>query len=180
MTRCIESLRIRFMSLVPKCKNRLPVYFSAADAIELKNRVINNGNGYLTVIVFTPRMGFLNGYIASPFLMRHTAHEYLRKGAKLDIRHAGKAIGRERAAVVESFIIQYGDPRFADIMDYEGRIIDATGEWAVVIRLFDGKLRELYRGPEAWGGVSIIGDAVFQNGHGYQDIGCLDYELQPL
>ena len=45
--------------------------------------------------------------------------------------------------------------------DHENKLVDVTGAWAVVIKLFNRGLRLLYQGDRAWCGVSIFADLVF-------------------
>jgi hypothetical protein len=157
----LKSVKVISLSLVPEIKNNLPVFFPASDVIEFKNIVLNSADGQLTVIVLGLGERFLEGCHIAPDLLRDMAHEYLRSGAKLERYSTRKPLSSRDAAVVESFIVQPGDARFADLRDYENKPIDVTGAWAVVIKLFSKSLRELYRGMNAWNGVSVFTEAQF-------------------
>jgi hypothetical protein len=160
--RKLKSIKINAISLVPKGKNNLPVFFPASNMIELKNLVLNSADGLLTVIVYDLGANLLDDCTVSPDVLGNMADEYLRSGAKLQKFHSGRAIRKQQAAVVESFIVEQGDPRFGNIRDYENKIIDVTGAWVLVIKLFDKNLQALYRGMDAWNGVCIFGEAVIE------------------
>jgi len=82
----------------------------------------------------------------------------MKNGAKLDIRHDGKAIAKEKAFVAESFIIQKGDERFQGWKDYDGKEVDVSGGWGIVVKIDDPDLRKSYR-EDGWNGVSLAGHA---------------------
>jgi hypothetical protein len=155
----LKSIKIRSISLMPHAKNNLPVFFPASNMIELKNVVLNSADGLLTVIVYDLEVGIIKDCSVAPDVAYNMAHDYLRSGAKLERFHSGRAIRKSQAAVVESYVVQQGDPRFRNIRDYENQLIDVTGAWVVVIKLFDKNLKALYRGMQAWNGVSIFGEA---------------------
>lgn len=157
----LKQIKISSISLVQKVRNRLPLFFHGQDQIEFKNLVINSRDGTLTILVFDPSASFLKDSLVKPGLFRDMAHEYMRSGAKLEKAHSGKAIGKQKAAVVESFFVQRGDPRFEGLVDYENKPVDATGAWAIVVKLIDPKVNMLYRGAAAWSGASIFGEAIF-------------------
>jgi hypothetical protein len=157
----LKLVKIKFISLVPRIKNRLPKRFKGSGIVEIKNLVINHGGGLLTVLIFDPKDGYTDDCMVAPGLLRNMAYEYMRGGANIDTRHNGHAISKKRAAVVESYFIHEDDPRYRDLTDYEGHPVDATGAWAVVIRIQDKDLLALYRDPNSWNGVSIFGEAVY-------------------
>jgi hypothetical protein len=157
----LKSIKINSISLIPQAKNNLPVFFPASNMIELKNIVLNSADGLLNVIVYDIDTDIIKDCSVAPDVLCNMAHEYLRSGAKLDRFHSGRAIRRSQAAVVESYIVQRGDPRFLSIRDYENKSIDVTGAWVVAIKLFAKNLKALYRGMNAWNGVSIFGEAQF-------------------
>lgn len=157
----LKLVKIKFISLVPRIKNRLPKRFKGQGIVEIKNLVINRGDGLLTVLIFDPKDGYTDDCIVAPDLLRDMAYEYMRGGANIDTRHNGHAISKKRAAVVESYFVREDDPRYRDLTDYEGHPVDATGAWAVVVKIQDKDLLALYRDPNSWNGVSIFGEAVY-------------------
>ena len=157
----LKSIKVSSISLVPKAKNNLPVYFPVSDMIELETLAVNSADGMLTVFVFDLGSTFLPDCLVAPDLLRNMAHAFLRSGAKLEKHKSRRSLRKRDAAVVESFIVQPGDSRYRDIRDHENKVVDVTGAWAIVIELFDKGLRLLYRGDRAWNGVSIFADAVF-------------------
>lgn len=160
--RQLKSVTIESISFVPKIKNNLPIFFPASNMIELKSLVFNSADGLLTVIVYDLESCIIKNCTVAPDILSNVAHDYLRSGAKLERYHSGRTIRKNQAAVVESFIVQRGDPRFKKIRDYENKLIDVTGAWVMLIKLYDKSLQSLYRGVQAWNGVSIFGKAIFE------------------
>ena len=111
--------------------------------------------------MYAPETVDSQGDIASAEVIKQMAHEYVRNIGAVDVRHDTKALPREKVTVVESFIIQKGDERFAAMKDYSGRPVDATGGWGVVIKVDDPDLRRLYREGH-WNGVSMFGPAIVE------------------
>lgn len=163
--RRIKKATIQFISLVPKGANQMPVLYKAEDESASFNCIVKddrfNEHGELTAIVYVPDRADSQGDVASAQVIKDMAHEYVRSMGAVDVRHDTKALPREKATVVESFVIQKGDPRFSDLKDYSGRPVDATGGWGVVIKIEDQELRRLYREGH-WNGVSMFGPAIVE------------------
>ena len=137
----------------------MPTLYKEDGSFEIETLVKTDAErGEITSIVYAPEFRDSQGDIASAQVIKDMAHEFLKNGGKIDIRHDGKDVGRDRASVVESFIVQKDDPRFADVTDYSGNPVDVTGAWATVIKLEDPALRALYT-EQGWQGVSMAGSA---------------------
>ena len=80
------------------------------------------------------------------------------KGSGIDVMHDCEPVDREEAHLCENFIVQKGDPRFQDVF-IDGVRKDATGSWAVVMKLNSERLRAPFRTGE-WSGVSMWGSAL--------------------
>jgi len=163
--RRIKSAKITFISLVPRGANQLPVLYKSEDQTAKFDCLVKDDrfaeHGELTAVVYAPETMDSQGDIASAEVIKGMAHDYVRNIGAVDVRHNTQALPREKVTVVESFIIQKGDPRFSDLKDYSGRPVDATGGWGVVIKVDDPDLRRLYREGH-WNGVSMFGPAIVE------------------
>ena len=158
--RRIKQAHIRFISLVPRGANQLPVIYKSDDnTVEFDTLVKSDmEEGTITSIVYAPEHRDSQGDIASATVIKEMAHEFAKSGEGIDIRHDGKVVPRDKAFVAESFIVQKGDPRFSDMKDYGGNPVDVTGAWAAVLKIEDESLRQEYRDGK-WNGVSMGGTA---------------------
>jgi hypothetical protein len=162
MPRRIKKAKITHISLVPKGANRMPVIYKAEDeTVEFDLLTKMDEQGELVAIVYAPENRDAHGDIASAEVIKEAMYEAARDGVEIDIRHDNKAVGRDRAYVAESFIVQKGDPRFEGFNDYDGNPVDPEGAWGVVIKIEDEALREQYRSGK-WNGVSMAGTAVVE------------------
>lgn len=161
-TKKIIYAEIDFISLCPAGANRLPAIYKDDDTVELNPiSKFDAEKGLLLNVVYAPLMKDSQGDFADADVIEQMAHGFmarLDKDKGVDVRHNNNALPRNRAAVVESFIIQKGDERFADFKDADGETVDVTGGWATVIKIDDPELRKLYADGE-WQGVSMGGRA---------------------
>lgn len=88
--------------------------------------------------------------------VRKMAHNFLKSKGSVDMRHNEDPL--KDAHIVESFIIQKGDERFAKMTDSKGTLVDVTDGWGTVIKLDSEDLRKRYRNGE-FDGVSMGGVA---------------------
>lgn len=152
---------VEFLSLCPKGANTIQTVYKADDGT---NKNISfaaitkdlTEQGELIACVYSPDLVDSQGDTASAKVIKQMAYDFAHSGVGIDIRHDNKAISAEEAFVAESFIIQKGDPRFAGIKNYDGKVVDVTDGWGVVIKIEDEKLKTLYRSGE-WGGISMGG-----------------------
>lgn len=117
--------------------------------------------GTITSLVYVPDNVDLQGDNANAEVIKQIAYDFLKEGEGIDINHSFKTLSKEDAYVVESFIVQKGDPRFTDFKDVEGNAVDAEGAWAVVVKIESEELRKLYREGK-WAGVSMGGRANYE------------------
>lgn len=163
--RRIKKAKIKFISLVPRGANALPTLFKEDGAFEVG--MLSKGmdeEGLITAIVYAPELRDSQGDIASAEVVKAMAYDAAKTGVEIDLRHDGKALSKDQAYVAESFLVQKGDPRFADLKDYKGNHVDPTGAWGVVIKIDDENLRKLYR-DGGWRGVSMAGSAELVQTH---------------
>lgn len=166
--RRILKAEITFISLVPRGANKMPVIYKSADGQDLGSfgleTLVQKGSeeGELTAVVYAPESRDSQGDIASAAVIKQMAHSFQKSGGQIDIKHDGHPVDRDQAYVAESFLIAKGDARFADLKDYDNKPVDATGAWAVVIKVDDPDLRRLYR-EGGWDGVSMFGTASVQS-----------------
>lgn len=169
MGRRIKRAQIKTISLVPRGHNNLPVLYKG-DTQQIVFSPISkmSDQGELTALVYIPETRDAEGDIASAEVIRDMAHGYARDGVGIDILHDNKPVTKDRAYVAESFIVQKGDPRFADFKDTHGKVVDPTGGWGVVMKIEDPELRALYKSG-AWNGVSMYGPAALEIEKGLSD-----------
>lgn len=160
LRRRIKKANVKFISLVPKGANMLPVLYKEADqGAEFRAlSKLDEDRGELLAVVYAPEIRDSQGDIASAEVIKQMAYDAAKDGVEIDIRHDGKPVGKDRAYIAERFIVQKGDARFADFKDYQGRPVDVAGGWAVVVKIEDPALKKLYR-EGAWNGVSLFGPA---------------------
>ncbi len=165
MARRFRKAKISFISLCPKGKNQMPVVFKADGAFDwsllTKASEKFQEDGTILGVVFAPEVRDSEGDIADPAVIKEMCHSFAQAGLQVDIRHDNKAVPREDAYVAENFIIQKGDPRFADFKDNSGNVVDVTGGWGVLIQINKEELRAQYREGK-WEGISMAGNALFE------------------
>ncbi len=164
MTR-IRYAKIRRISLLARGATQLPVLYKGEGMSTLEDLglqcVLTKGEeeGLLTAVVWPADNKDDTGLEANSKVIQQFAHDAMIDGVEIDMNHDGKVLTKEQAAVVESFIIQKGDARFADLQDYSGNPVDAEGAWGTVIKIQDPEIRRLYREGE-WNAVSMMGPAL--------------------
>lgn len=161
--RRIKKVDVKCVALVPRGANQLPVLYKEADKTAELAMAITIGKdfdekGELLACVYAPEHRDSQGDIADAEVIKEGAYSHARNGGALDIRHDGAVIGKDRAYVAESFIIQKGDERFAGMKDYANQPVNAEGGWGMVIKIEDPALRKNYRDGK-WNGVSLFGPA---------------------
>ena len=158
----IVKAKIAFISLCPKGANSFSTIYKADDGdtpVDLSTICKDmNEQGEIIALVYAPETVDSQGDIASAAVIKEFAHDFAKNGEGIDVRHNEEVLSKDAVYVAESFIVQKGDPRFADMKDYDGDSVDATGGWGVVIKVDDEEIRKLYREGE-WGGVSMGGVA---------------------
>lgn len=163
--RRIKKATVSFISLVPRGANGLGVLLKDDGTFELslltKQSSTFDQSGEILAVVYSPERRDRHGDIASADVIREAAHDFLRKGGSIDIRHDGKPVGTDRAFVAESFTIAKGDERFIGWKDYEGQPVDVTGGWGAVIKVLDPELKKAYSSGQ-WNGVSMGGTGLYE------------------
>jgi len=163
MARRIKKARVKFISLVPRGANQMPVIYKAEDntanfALLTKASDKFDEDGELLSVVYAPEIMDSQGDIASAAVIKEMMHTAMRDGIHIDVRHDMKPLTKEQAFVAESFEVQKGDPRFVGFKDYSGKAVDVTGAWGTVLKIEDPDLRKQYREGK-WNGVSLAGSA---------------------
>jgi hypothetical protein len=159
----ILDANILFISLCPLGKNGFATLYKAetehAEFTGLTKALDNfDEKGQLAAVVWAPDRRDSEGDFASAATVEKMAHSFLRNGAEIDLMHDCKPLNAEDVYVAESFIIQKGDPRFANVENYDGNVVDVTGGWGVIMQINSPELRKAYREGE-WAGVSMYGPA---------------------
>lgn len=163
--RRITKAKITHISLVPRGANQMRVvYKSDTDTAEFDTLIKDDmleEHGELTAIVYAPEVVDSQGDVASADVIKEMAYEFAKSGlGSIDLKHDGKDLSRNDAWVAESFLVSKSDAkgRFSEVTDYSGQKVDLTGAWAVVIKIDNPDLRQLYRDGK-WDGVSMFGNA---------------------
>jgi len=157
---------ISFLSLVPQGANHFPVLYKEASQENLELNLLSKAGekfeeqGLVVALAYAPENRDTQGDIASAEVVKEMAYSFAKNGMNLDIRHNEKPVGRDKAHVAESFIVQKADPRFAGWKDLSGNPVESEGAWGVVIKVDDLELRKHYR-EGRWNGVSMGGRAEF-------------------
>lgn len=155
--RRIKKGKITHVSLCRAGVNQMPVLLKS-DRVEIQCLVKAAPEGLLHALVYVPNRVDAEGDVAEVAVVKQMAHDFLANGGHIDIDHNLKPLGPDKVQIAETFIVQKGDPRFAGWKDYEGQPVDATGAWALVLKMIDPELRDLAaRG--ILNGVSLFGPA---------------------
>lgn len=162
MKRKIRRAEVTMVSLCKRGLNTLQTLYKG-DGARISAMVKAAPNfeerGELLAVVAVPGLEFADGdFYADESAVRESAYAYMLNGAQLDLHHDKKALPKSEAFVAESFMIQKGDPRFADWKDYDGKPVDVTNGWGMLLKLNDPALRESYSTGE-WDGVSLYAPA---------------------
>lgn len=164
MARRIRKAEVKFLSLCPKGANNMRALYKDDGSFTFGALVKDDGleeRGELVSVVYAPDYFDTHEDCADADTIRDMAHNFSKNGMQMDLRHNEKPLTKEQAYIAESFIIQKGDPRFAEQKDADGNPVDVTGGWAIIAKIDDPELRRLYREGE-WGGVSVGGVAAFE------------------
>ena len=165
--RRILKAKIDFLSLCPRGANTIKTVYKADDGRD-KNVSFSvltkdlTDQGELVAVVYSPNLVDCQGDYATAEVIKQMAYDFAASGQGIDIRHNNQPVAKENAFVAESFIIQKGDSRFADMKDYDGKAVQVEGGWGVVIKIDDEELRRLYKSGE-WGGISMGGFMLTKN-----------------
>ena len=158
MAKRLKNPKIKWVSLCPAGKNRLPVLFKEDGTFEMEMLSKMDPEGLLTALVYVPDLLDSDGEFADAKTVKEMAYSFQKEGGQLDLRHNGQALGKDRAWVAETFIVQKGDPRFEGFQTRSGEKVDPAGSWGMIIKVEDQSLQKLYRDGE-WHGVSLAGEA---------------------
>lgn len=163
--RRIKKATVNFISLCPRGANGLEVIYKDDDQFQFQTLTKFTDDfdekGELLAVVYAPEMTDSQGDIASEKVIKEMMYDAAQQGEGIDVRHNEDKLPRDQAFVAERFLIQKGDPRFADFKNYDGEPVDVTGGWGTVLKINDAKLRQEYRDGK-WNGVSMGGRALFE------------------
>lgn len=152
------------VSLCDTPANLSPLVFKSVESegagmLNLTPVVKFDGRDKLLGLVAIPEMPDAEGEVVSREDIEEAAHEFLAKRGGIDWNHDQQRLDPSKVALVESFIVQKGDPRFEGWTDLVGRPIDAAGAWGMVTKLIDPVLIEQARAKKI-NGYSMYGVAV--------------------
>lgn len=163
--RRIKSAKIRYLSLCPRGANGFETIYKDDKHDEERFNVgfllksFDKEKGELLAVVYAPEIPDSEGDVASAEVIKEAMYDAAKHGLQLDLQHDFRPLQKNQAYVAESFIVQKSDPRFSNTKDYNGKPVDVTGGWGVVIKIEDEDLRKRYS-VEGWNGVSMAGTAI--------------------
>lgn len=159
----------------------MPVLYKEQDtSVEFSTlSKLNDERGELLAVVYAPEVRDSQGDIASAEVIKQMAYDASKAGVEIDIRHDGKPVGKDRAFIAEKFIVAKGDQRFDGWRDYDGKAIDLTGAWAIVVKIEDADLKKRYRDGD-WNGVSLFGPATVEIEKSEDDMAVTKEELAKM
>lgn len=162
----IVKAKIGFLSLCRLGANTISTIFKDGDSsqeVQLTTLCKDmNELGEIHAVVYAPERVDSQGDVASAEVIKDFAYDFQKYGSGIDIQHNEEVLEKEDIFIAETFIVQKDDPRFLDIKDYEGNIVDVTGGWGVVLKVESEDLRERYRSGD-WRGISMGGVAFKQD-----------------
>lgn len=131
----------------------------SGNRIELPLQVskMDEKEGLLYTLVWAPEFADIDGDIMDAAEIQKMAHGFLANGGNIDVEHDLDPLSTEQVQIAETLIVQKGDKRFAD-MTYDGKPIDPTGSWGLVMKILDPELKAGYIAGD-WDGVSMWGQA---------------------
>jgi len=152
---------ITHLSLCPAGANNIQTVYKSKEGIEreITLAVVSkemNEQGEILSAVYIPEMADKQNDIASADVIKKLAYSFSQSGEGIDVIHNEKILPKSAVYIAETFIIQSADPRFANTTTYDGKPLDATGGWGVVLKVEDEEIRKLYRSGE-WKGISMGG-----------------------
>lgn len=165
--RKIKKAEISHISLCPKGANKMQAIYKSFEGldkecpVQISSLVKELEEGVIAAVVYSPDSPDADGDFASKEVVKEMCYGFAANKGGVDIRHSFSEVPKDVAFVAESFIIQKADPRFSDIKDDEGKLVDCEGSWGIVLKIEDENLKKLYREKE-WVGVSIGGKAEFE------------------
>lgn len=161
--RRIKRGKITHVSLCRRAMNQLPVLMKSGDRLQIDLLTKVAPEGLLHALVYLPEENGdiaidFEGDVAPKVAIKQIAHDFLRNGGNIDIEHNLQPLGPDRISIAETFLVQKGDQRFAGWKDYQGRDVDPTDSWALILKVLDPELRKLVESGEL-NGVSMFGNA---------------------
>lgn len=156
--RRIRRGKITHVSLCRRGMNQMPVLMKSGDRVQIELLTKVAGEGLLHALVYVPDTVDGEGDVASASVIKQMAHDFLANGGNIDIEHDLQVLGPDKVRIAETFLVQKGDPRFADWKDYQGKPVEAEGSWALILKVLDPELRQQAEKGEL-NGVSMFGNA---------------------
>ena len=157
----ITNPEITAVALCKRGKNRIGVLYKSDDGNSFKIELLTKAGedfdeqGLILALAYAPNFPDADNHYATPEDIVKMAHSHALNGFALNDHHE-KSIDPSEVAVVESFIVQKGDTRFAGWQSDDGRTVPHEGAWGQVIQVHSEERRKAYRKGE-WNGVSIEG-----------------------
>lgn len=159
--RRITSAKVTHVSLVSRGANKCPVLMKSGGRVEFSMlfKAPEGDEGLLHALVYVPEENGAvdtEGDVAPRSVVKQMAHGFIANGAHLDVEHDLIVLSPEQASVAETFLVQKGDKRFEGWFDNQGKAIDPTDAWGMVIKLSDPGLRKAVKDGRI-AGVSLFG-----------------------
>lgn len=145
-----DGIKITRLSIVDRAASGLQLLYKSFE--KMQQLVKGTERGEILTLAVLPGRPDSDGEVWGPEAVVKAAHSWAQNGMQLDIQHAslfdGRPLMADEAYAAESWIVAKGDPRFEGWKDSAGNAVDATGGWAVLIKVEDPALRERVRSGE--------------------------------
>lgn len=160
--RKIRNAKITHISLCKRGVNHLPVLMKSSGRLQVEMLTKAGKEGLVYALVYLPDVPDREGDVASREVIKAMAHDFLTNAAEanggIDIEHNFKVLGPDQVRIAETFIVQKGDPRFADWKDLSGNQVNPEGAWGLALKVLDPTLRAEFENGSL-NGVSMFGHA---------------------
>lgn len=160
--RKIKNAKITHISLCKRGVNHLPVLMKSSGRLQVEMLTKAGKEGLVYALVYLPDVPDREGDVATKEVIKAMAHDFLTNAAEanggIDIEHNFRVLGPDQVRIAETFIVQKGDPRFADWKDLSGNQVNPEGAWGLALKVLDPTLRAEFENGSL-NGVSMFGHA---------------------
>lgn len=160
--RKIKAAKITHISLCKRGVNHLPVLMKSSGRLQVEMLTKAGKEGIVYALVYLPDVPDQEGDMATREVIKAMAHDFLTNAAEanggIDIEHNFRVLGPDQVRIAETFIVQKGDPRFAEWKDNSGNQVNPEGAWGLALKVLDPALRAEFENGSL-NGVSMFGHA---------------------
>jgi hypothetical protein len=147
--RKILKARITHISLCKRGANKIAAIYRSENAPSFALEAVAKMDEKVELVacVYAPNLLDAESMWTDPEVIRKACHEFLTEAIAgrggIDVSHDFQPLGEADVKISESFVIQKGDPRFAD-MKVDGKPPHLTGGWGKVLQIHKPTFRSQY------------------------------------